>query len=151
MPQNYKFLCNQPSFFRKIYDFRARLSSFYSILAEIAALSSKIYHRTELSDLFVTRKYIVQKWGVRIFQNFASIRNEAKESSKIMLQLQTLYFQMIKLSGNLKWSINYPTFQWKKLISVSFRPRNAQKFNIFVSFHLYLMENLYFCTVLWNK
>ena len=144
MPQNYEFPRNPLSFFSKIFVLRARFSHFYSNFAEIASLSAKIPHRTELSGYFVTRNFIVQKWGVRIFQNFASIRNEEKDSSKIMLQLQTLHFQMRKLSGILKGASIIQHFNEKRLIPVSFRPRNAQKF---VSSHLYLMENLYFCTV----
>ena len=79
-------------------------------------LSSKIHHRTELGSFFITRKVSVQKWGVRILQNFAPIRNEAEVSSKIMLQLQTLLFWTRKLRDNQKGG----TRIWNPYVPFSF-------------------------------
>lgn len=83
MPQNHSFPINFVTFRCKIFTFRIRLSLFNSILTEIAPLPHKIPHRTDLSVSFAARKLTVQKWGIRISQNSASIRNEAQESPKI--------------------------------------------------------------------
>lgn len=103
MPQNYSFPRNSVTFRRKICTFRISLSLFNSILTETAPLSLKIPHRTELSDCFVARKLIVQKWGIRKSQNPASIRNEAQEPPKILPQLHTLPFRKRIWGLNRKW------------------------------------------------
>ena len=103
MPQNYSFLHNSVTFRRKIFFFRTRLSLFNSILTETAPFSLKNSHRTELSVSFVARKLTVQKWGIRMSQNSASIRNEAQESPKIQPQLHTLPFRKRIWGLNRKW------------------------------------------------
>ena len=103
MPQNYSFSIHSVTFRCKIFTFRIRLSLFNSILTEIAPLPHKIPHRTELSVSFVARKLTVQKLGIRMSQNPASIRNEAQESPKIQPQLHTLPFRKRIWGGNRKW------------------------------------------------
>lgn len=103
MPHNYSFPHNSVTFRCKIFTFRTRLSRFNSILTETAPFSLKISHRTELSVSFVARKLTVQKWGIRMSQNSASIRNEAQEPPKILPQLHTLPFRKRIWGGNRKW------------------------------------------------
>lgn len=103
MPQNYSFPRNSVTFRSKIFTFRIRLSFFNSILTETAPFSLKISHRTELGDCFVARKLTVQKWGIRMSQNSASIRNEAQEPPKIPPQLHTLPFRKRIWGLNRKW------------------------------------------------
>jgi len=103
MPQNYSFPRNFVTFRCKIFTFRIRLSLFNSILTEIAPLLHKIPHRTDLSVSSITRKLTVQKWGIRMSQNSASIRNEAQDSPKIQTQLHTLPFWKRICGFNRKW------------------------------------------------
>ena len=103
MPQNYSFPRNSVTIRSKIFTFRIRLSLFNSILTETAPLPLKIPHRTELGISFVARKLVVQKWGIRMSQNSASIRNEAQESPKIQPQLHTLPFRKRIWGLNRKW------------------------------------------------
>ena len=103
MPQNYSFPRNSVTIRSKIFTFRVRLSLFNSILTEIAPLLHKIPHRTDLSVSFFTRKLTVQKWGIRMSQNPASIRNEAQEPPKIQPQLHTLPFRKRIWGLNRKW------------------------------------------------
>mgnify|MGYP006988833287 CR=1 FL=1 len=93
MPQNYTFPVNFLTILCKIFVFGIRLSHFKSILTETALLSLKIPHRTALSGYFLSRKFTVQKWGVRMSQNSASIANEVQESPKTQPQLHTPPFR----------------------------------------------------------